>query len=136
MLWFLIFFLVVAAAVAVAIGRARGAGVAVQAEYERIKRTEPDSALAQYGPNEFEMAWKRGIDARKRASNIAALKVLPLMAAILFAGFAIPLLVLNDDGTLLVLGSLIAGGVALWYMKTKVLDPLPSILDFMKLEAG
>lgn len=136
MLWFLIFFLVVAGAVAVAIGKARGAGVAVQAEYERIKRTEPDSALAQYGPNEFEMAWKRAIDARKRASNIAALKVLPLMAAILFAGFAIPLLVLNDDGTLLVLGSLIAGGVALWYMKTKVLDPLPSILDFMKREAG
>lgn len=136
MLWFLIFFLVVAAAVAVAIGRARGAGVAVQAEYERIKRTEPDSALAQYGPNEFEMAWKRGIDARKRASNIAALKVLPLMAAIMFAGFAIPLLVLNDDGTLLVLGTLIAGGVALWYMKTRVLDPLPSILDFMKREAG
>ena len=136
MLWFLIFFLVVASAVAVAIGKARGAGVAVQAEYERIKRTEPDSALAQYGPNEFEMAWKRAIDARKRASNIAALKVLPLMAAILFAGFAIPLLVLNDDGTLLVLGSLIAGGVALWYMKTKVLDPLPSILDFMKREAG
>ncbi|MBW3168804.1 hypothetical protein [Qipengyuania flava] len=136
MLWFLIFFLVVAGAVAVAIGKARGAGVAVQAEYERIKRTEPDSALAQYGPNEFEMAWKRAIDARKRASNIAALKVLPLMAAILFAGFAIPLLVLNDDGTLLVLGSLIAGGVALWYMKTKVLDPLPSILDFMKRDAG
>ncbi|QFI64089.1 hypothetical protein D0Y83_13005 [Qipengyuania flava] len=136
MLWFLIFFLVVAGAVAVAIGKARGAGVAVQAEYERIKRTEPDSALAQYGPNEFEMAWKRAIDARKRASNIAALKVLPLMAAILFAGFAIPLLVLNDDGTLLVLGTLIAGGVALWYMKTKVLDPLPSILDFMKREAG
>ncbi|KZX90015.1 hypothetical protein A3726_10520 [Erythrobacter sp. HI0037] len=136
MLWFLIFFLVVAGAVAVAIGKARGAGVAVQAEYERIKRTEPDSALAQYGPNEFEMAWKRAIDARKRASNIAALKVLPLMAAIMFAGFAIPLLVLNDDGTLLVLGSLIAGGVALWYMKTKVLDPLPSILDFMKREAG
>ena len=136
MLWFLIFFLVVASAVAVAIGKARGAGVAVQAEYERIKRTEPDSALAQYGPNEFEMAWKRAIDARKRASNIAALKVLPLMAAILFAGFAIPLLVLNDDGTLLVLGTLIAGGVALWYMKTKVLDPLPSILDFMKREAG
>jgi hypothetical protein len=136
MLWFLIFFLVVVGAVAVAIGKARGAGVAVQAEYERIKRTEPDSALAQYGPNEFEMAWKRAIDARKRASNIAALKVLPLMAAILFAGFAIPLLVLNDDGTLLVLGSLIAGGVALWYMKTKVLDPLPSILDFMKREAG
>ena len=136
MLWFLIFFLVVAGAVAVAIGKARGAGVAVQAEYERIKRTEPGSALAQYGPNEFEMAWKRAIDARKRASNIAALKVLPLMAAILFAGFAIPLLVLNDDGTLLVLGSLIAGGVALWYMKTKVLDPLPSILDFMKRDAG
>jgi hypothetical protein len=136
MLWFLIFFLVVAGAVAVAIGKARGAGVAVQAEYERIKRTEPDSALAQYGPNEFEMAWKRAIDARKRASNVAALKVLPLIAAILFAGFAIPLLVLNDDGTLLVLGSLIAGGVALWYMKTKVLDPLPSILDFMKREAG
>ena len=136
MLWFLIFFLVVVGAGAVAIGKARGAGVAVQAEYERIKRTEPDSALAQYGPNEFEMAWKRAIDARKRASNIAALKVLPLMAAILFAGFAIPLLVLNDDGTLLVLGSLIAGGVALWYMKTKVLDPLPSILDFMKREAG
>ena len=136
MLWFLIFFLVVVGAVAVAIGKARGAGVAVQAEYERIKRTEPDSALAQYGPNEFEMAWKRAIDARKRASNIAALKVLPLMAAIMFAGFAIPLLVLNDDGTLLVLGSLIAGGVALWYMKTKVLDPLPSILDFMKREAG
>ena len=136
MLWFLIFFLVVVGAVAVAIGKARGAGVAVQAEYERIKRTEPDSALAQYGPNEFEMAWKRAIDARKRASNIAALKVLPLMAAILFAGFAIPLLVLNDDGTLLVLGTLIAGGVALWYMKTKVLDPLPSILDFMKREAG
>ena len=136
MLWFLIFFLVVAGAVAVAIGKARGAGVAVQAEYERIKRTEPDSALAQYGPNEFDMAWRRAIDARKRASNIAALKVLPLMAAILFAGFAIPLLVLNDDGTLLVLGSLIAGGVALWYMKTKVLDPLPSILDFMKREAG
>ena len=136
MLWFLIFFLVVVGAVAVAIGKARGAGVAVQAEYERIKRTEPDSALAQYGPNEFEMAWKRAIDARKRASNIAALKVLPLMAAILFAGFAIPLLVLNDDGTLLMLGSLIAGGVALWYMKTKVLDPLPSILDFMKREAG
>ena len=136
MLWFLIFFLVVVGAVAVAIGKARSAGVAVQAEYERIKRTEPDSALAQYGPNEFEMAWKRAIDARKRASNIAALKVLPLMAAILFAGFAIPLLVLNDDGTLLVLGSLIAGGVALWYMKTKVLDPLPSILDFMKREAG
>ena len=136
MLWFLIFFLVVASAVAVAIGKARGAGVAVQAEYERIKRTEPDSALAQYGPNEFEMAWKRAIDARKRASNVAALKVLPLIAAILFAGFAIPLLVLNDDGTLLVLGSLIAGGVALWYMKTKVLDPLPSILDFMKREAG
>ena len=136
MLWFLIFFLVVVGAVAVAIGKARGAGVAVQAEYERIKRTEPDSALAQYGPNEFEMAWKRAFDARKRASNIAALKVLPLMAAILFAGFAIPLLVLNDDGTLLVLGSLIAGGVALWYMKTKVLDPLPSILDFMKREAG
>ena len=136
MLWFLIFFLVVVGAVAVAIGKARGAGVAVQAEYERIKRTEPDSALAQYGPNEFEMAWKRAIDARKRASNIAALKVLPLMAAILFAGFAIPLLVLNDDGTLLVLGSLIAGGVALWYMKTKVLDPLPSILDFMKRDAG
>ena len=136
MLWFLIFFLVVVGAVAVAIGKARGAGVAVQAEYERIKRTEPDSALAQYGPNEFEMAWKRAIDARKRASNIAALKVLPLMAAILFAGFAIPLLVLNDDGTLLVLGSLIAGGVALWDMKTKVLDPLPSILDFMKREAG
>ena len=136
MLWFLIFFLVVVGAVAVAIGKARGAGVAVQAEYERIKRTEPNSALAQYGPNEFEMAWKRAIDARKRASNIAALKVLPLMAAILFAGFAIPLLVLNDDGTLLVLGSLIAGGVALWYMKTKVLDPLPSILDFMKREAG
>lgn len=136
MLWFLIFFLVVVGAVAVAIGKARGAGVAVQAEYERIKRTEPDSALAQYGPNEFEMAWKRAFDARKRASNIAALKVLPLMAAIMFAGFAIPLLVLNDDGTLLVLGSLIAGGVALWYMKTKVLDPLPSILDFMKREAG
>ncbi len=136
MLWFLIFFLVVVGAVAVAIGKARGAGVAVQAEYERIKRTEPNSALAQYGPNEFEMAWKRAIDARKRASNIAALKVLPLMAAIMFAGFAIPLLVLNDDGTLLVLGSLIAGGVALWYMKTKVLDPLPSILDFMKREAG
>ena len=110
--------------------------MAVQAEYERIKRTEPGSALAQYGPNEFEMAWKRAFDARKRASNIAALKVLPLMAAIMFAGFAIPLLVLNDDGTLLVLGSLIAGGVALWYMKTKVLDPLPSILDFMKREAG
>jgi len=136
MLWFLIFFLVVAAAVAVAIGKARSAGVAVQAEYERIKRTEPDSALAQYGPNEFEMAWKRAIDARKRASNVAALKVLPLMAAILFAGFAIPLLVLNDDGTLMVLGSLIGGGVALWYMKTKVLDPLPSILDFMKRETG
>lgn len=135
MFWVVVF-IVVAAAVAYAISKSRGAGVAVQAEYERIKRTEPDSALAQYGPNEFEMAWRRAIDARKRASNIAALKVLPLMAAILFAGFAIPLLVLNDDGTLLVLGSLIAGGVALWYMKTKVLDPLPSILDFMKREAG
>ena len=101
MFWVVVF-IVVAAAVAYAISKSRGAGVAVQAEYERIKRTEPDSALAQYGPNEFEMAWRRAIDARKRASNIAALKVLPLMAAILFAGFAIPLLVLNDDGTLLV----------------------------------
>jgi len=137
MLWFLIFFLVVAGAVAVAIGKARGAGVAVQAEYERIKRTEPDSALAQYGPNEFEMAWKRAIDARKRASNIAALKVLPLMAAILFAGFAIPIFLFDDDNVGgLALSILIAGGVALWYMKTKVLDPLPSILDFMKREAG
>ena len=136
MLWFLIFFLVVAGAVAVAIGKARGAGVAVQAEYERIKRTEPDSALAQYGPNEFEMAWKRAIDARKRASNVAALKVLPIIAAIMIAGFAIPIMLLGDDGTTLVVGMLLAGGIALWYMKTRVLDPLPSILDFMKRETA
>ena len=135
MFWVVVF-IVVAAAVAYAISKSRGAGVAVQAEYERIKRTEPDSALAQYGPNEFEMAWKRAIDARKRASNVATLKVLPIIVAIMVAGFTIPIVLMEEDMASLVVCILLAGGIALWYLKTKVLDPLPSILDFMKQESA
>ena len=135
MFWVLVFF-VVAGAVVYAISSSRGAGVAVQAEYERIRRTEPDSALAQYGPNEFEMAWKRAVDARKKKSNVDTLKALPIFIACVAGGLFVADFLMAGDEFGPILGLILGAGIGWWYLKKTVLDRLPTVREILEREAA
>ncbi len=135
MLWVVVF-IVVAAAVAYAVAKSRGAGVAVQAEYERIKRTEPDSPLAQYGPNEFEMAWNRAVTARNKKNKLDTMKGLPIFLACVAGGLFLASFLMPDDEMGPILGLLLGAGIGGWYLKKTVTDRLPTVREYLEREAA
>lgn len=135
MFWVVVF-IVVAAAVVYAISKSRGAGVAVQAEYERIKRTEPDSALAQYGPNEFEMAWNRAVTSRKRKEKVDTMKGLPIFFACVAGGLFLAYFLFPDDEMGPILGLLLGAGAGGLYLKKTVTDRLPTVREYLDREAS
>ncbi|MBX7460608.1 hypothetical protein [Qipengyuania huizhouensis] len=138
MFWVLVF-IVVASAVAYAVSRQRNAGVAVQAEYERIKRTDPDSTLAQLGPNEFEVTFNDAARRQKALRRNLTLTGMPVFFAGMIGGGLIGALLfgIEDDGLVGFMICMFAGaGIATAWMMKREKEKLPGILDIMRERVG
>ena len=129
LIWLLFFILVLVAFVLWVVSQRRKFARQVGADYERIKRTEGDSAIGQMGENEFRLAYEKAL---KRRSNKAALWVLLSIPVTIGIPY---LLVVNSDGGIVLLLAMVVciGGVVAavyWGLKSQ-----PSVLDIMREES-
>lgn len=134
MFWVFVF-IVVAAAVAYALTRQRNSAVAIQAEYERIKRNEPESSLAQLGPNEFEIGYKAAAKKQKQIEKRNGWKYMPFAFGALIVGSIVGAMIFGfeeEEGVkAFFLGFVCFAGTTIWaYRAAK--NETPGILDVMR----
>jgi len=133
MFWIILFFVVVGA-IAYVLSTQRNAGVAVQAEYERIKRVEPQSNLAQLGPNEFEIEYKNAERKRKSIKRKLGFMFLPIVVASAVGGLGLGFLIFGIDADDGVVFLCMAAGAAItlpFGLKMER-EKLPSVIEIMR----
>ena len=131
MVWLFFIILFFVALVMWAVSQRRKFARQVGADYERIRRTEPDTALGQMGENEFRLAYEQAL--KKRSNSVVVPMLLSLPVTLLLPMWMIT----TSDGSgaqLMFALALCIGGLGL--VVRYALSKSPPVVEIMRENAA